>query len=513
MLPQNPYLIVGVLAALYAFHLLRNYLSPGLRSIPGPFAAKLSNLWRMFVVRRGQSHLSLIALHRRYGDNVRIGPRVVSISNMNDVIKVYNVKRGFAKQLNNGKATETLFTTLNEGFHARIKRPVANSYSMTTLTEYEPLVDRTILVLFDELDRRYATSANACPLFEWLQYYAFDVIGELTCSKSFGFLRSGSDVDGIIEQLNQAMDYNAAVGQMPWLDHWMKKNPILSRFSGSTGAVAKFAIDRLRERFSTQPEIGDASDGKGKKTLDFVDRFVRAKETHPETVNDGQVLSYMITNMFAGSDTTAISLRAIMYYTLKYRQVHLKLLAELDGAYAADELSVPATWRQSQQLPYFNAVVQEALRLHPAVGLILERLVPPEGLKLTDGTELPHGTIVGASPWVMHRQQSVFGQDVDAFRPDRWLQSDDETAEAFEKRLKAMNGATFTFGKGHRTCIGKNISLLEIYKMLPSFFLTYDVSLVDPDADWKIKNSWFVRQESVEVIIRRRQLPYKGLLK
>ncbi|KAK7417870.1 hypothetical protein QQX98_004345 [Neonectria punicea] len=477
---EKLYLLLAAVSASVLVYIVKGFFASGVRDVPGPILAKFTNLYRLFDVSKGYNHVSLVNLHDTCGDNVRFGPRVVSVRNPKDVNKIYGLKGGFVKsdfyavhqQLANGKATQTLFTTLDEAFHAKIKRPVANAYSMITLTDYEPLVDRTILALFHQLETRYVNSGRNCPMFEWLQYYAFDVIGEVTCSESFGFLENGCDVGGIIEALNVTMDYNAAVGQIPWLDYWLKKNPLWTWIAQPTGAVAQFAHQQLVARLDETKEkvSGDSIESQKR---DFVDRFFQAKETHPDIVDDRQVFSYMVTNMFAGSDTTAISLRAIVYYTLKHPQVYAKLIAELDGAKAAGQLGMPVTWRQSQGLPYFDAVVKEALRLHPAVGLILERIVPNQGLRLDCGTVLPAGTIVGASPWVMHRDKSVFGQDVETFRPERWLQGVNEDANGYAKRLKAMKGTDFTFGKGHRTCIGKNISLLEIYKMLPSLFLTY----------------------------------------
>lgn len=346
---------------------------------------------------------------------------------------------------------------------------------MTNLTDYEPLVDSSINSLFDELDRRYVSHGVAAPLFEWFQYYAFDVIGELTCSTSFGFMREGRDVGNIIKSLNASMDYNAVIGQMPWLDRLLKKNPVFARLNSSTGPVATFPLDKLRERLVAEEQQKFDRKTGNRSALDFVDKFLRAKELHPGVVDDGQVLSYMMTNMFAGSDTTAISLRAILYYTIRHPQVYSELVVELDDAHALGRLSIPVAWKESQQLPYFMAVVSEALRLHPAVGLILERVVPQGGLELCNGTLLPAGTIVGASPWVLHRDKTIFGDDVDKFRPERWLRAETESEGEFERRLKLMNGATFTFGKGHRTCIGNNVSLLEIYKMLPSFFFKFEV--------------------------------------
>ena len=212
----------------------------------------------------------------------------------------------------------------------------------------------------------------------------------------------------------------------------------------------------------------------GEARKDFLSRFLEAKDRSPNVVNDAQVFSYTVSNMNAGSDTTAISLRAILYYTMKDQRVMRKLRQELRDALDAGKISNPVSWKQSQELPYLDAVIKEALRLHPAVGLLLERIVPEAGLKLPKGPILPSGTIVGANPWIIHRH-SVFGDTANRFIPERWLKGDSEPEKAFDERRQRMVRATLTFGAGPRTCIGKNISLLEIYKLVPSLLLTYDV--------------------------------------
>ncbi|KAK5296666.1 hypothetical protein LTR16_000287 [Cryomyces antarcticus] len=99
--------------------------------------------------------------------------------------------------------------------------------------------------------------------------------------------------------------------------------------------------------------------------------------------------------------------------------------------------------------------------MHPAAGLILERIVPPQGIDIC-GEHIPGGTIVGCNAWVLHRRPEIFGADVDACRPERWI-------DAPPAQLKEMKATMFQFGAGARTCIGKNISLLEVYKLVPSF--------------------------------------------
>lgn len=123
------------------------------------------------------------------------------------------------------------------------------------------------------------------------------------------------------------------------------------------------------------------------------------------------------------------------------------------------------------------AVIRESMRMHPGVGLPLERIVPSSGLKTPNGTTLPSGTIVGMSAWVVHMNKTVFGQDAASFVPERWLQYQDiETEDEFKARLQNMNAVDLTFGGGKRICLGKHVALLQIYKLIPTMFLKYDVS-------------------------------------
>lgn len=176
--------------------------------------------------------------------------------------------------------------------------------------------------------------------------------------------------------------------------------------------------------------------------------------------------------VFAGSETTAISLSAVFYFLVKHPRVYAKLMQELDTAVAdgivESRPDKTVSWPEAQKLTYLDAVVQESFRLHPAPGLILERVVPKQGMQIC-GEFVPGGTIVGCNAWIVQRRPEVFGVDVDTFRPERWI-------EASPDKLKEMKGTMLQFGAGARTCIGKNISLLEIYKLVPSFLRRFEVS-------------------------------------
>jgi Cytochrome P450 len=85
---------------------------------------------------------------------------------------------------------------------------------MSTLVQFEPFVDSTTTEFLYQLEQRFANRADdtgICDFGKWLQYYAFDVIGELTFSKRLGFVEQGKDVGGIIGSLEWFLSYAAVV--------------------------------------------------------------------------------------------------------------------------------------------------------------------------------------------------------------------------------------------------------------------------------------------------------------
>ena len=135
----------------------------------------------------------------------------------------------------------------------------------------------------------------------------------------------------------------------------------------------------------------------------------------------------------------------------------------------------------------------------------MERVVPTSGVEIS-GQQIRGGTIVGCSAWVVHRRPEIFGDDVDDFRPERWLPDLSKDAEVEMARIKEMGRCMLHFGMGNRTCIGKNISLLEIYKLVPSFLRRFEVCLDDPRKEWKVHNAWFVKQSDFFTIFKERAI-------
>lgn len=136
----------------------------------------------------------MIALHEKHGPVVRTGPTTISISDPSYIPKIYGIGQGFHKvsckvfwdiyntdwrkggfynaltQRVNRKPGLNLFTTKNPDHHAVLKKPVANAYAMSTLTEFEPFVDKCIVKFMQRLGEEFAAEKKSCNMADWLQY-------------------------------------------------------------------------------------------------------------------------------------------------------------------------------------------------------------------------------------------------------------------------------------------------------------------------------------------------------
>lgn len=236
--------------------------------------------------------------------------------------------------------------------------------------------------------------------------------------------------------------------------------------------------ERLREMEERRRASGKAEGGDDDRA-DLLAMFLKAqRDDTTGFFDDGKILVMATSIAFAGSDTAAITLSAIFYHLLHNPRTLERLRREVQQATDSGLISDAEviSWADAQKLPYLDAVVKEAFRVHPAISLNLERVTPPEGIHIA-GEFIPGGTVVSCNPWVVQRRPQIFGSDVEAFRPERWLIDESLNLEAERERLREMNAATLYFGAGSRTCLGKHIALLEVYKLVPSLLKRFDVRL------------------------------------
>jgi cytochrome P450 len=379
--------VISIAIGLLAIYITSTFLRDPLSGIPGPLAARFSRLWMVQHSISGDMHTTMIALHKKHGRLVRTAPNEVSISDPTAIKTIYGAGTKFRKSdwysVWQGHRKFDLFGGRDEKVHGQHRRLISSIYSLDQLKKLEPGVDTAVSLFLARLGEVTKEGASV-DMSTWAQLFAFDVIGEVTFSKPFGFLAAGKD-DGSFKAIDDALVSAAWIGQVPWL-YWLHDRlmPMIGNWLGvnnRNGSLRQFAAKECEAR-KERP-----SDRK-----DILSSLFAVKEAKPREFDDNSVLSMASSNIFAGSDTTGISIGAVMYNICKYPRCKSKLLEEIETTIQRESLdrNKNMPFDAGFAMPYLQACIYEALRMHPAVGMSLPRVVPPDGFEV-EGVFLPGG--------------------------------------------------------------------------------------------------------------------------
>lgn len=433
-----------------------------LHAIPGPFLAGISDLWRALYMWQGKLRSKLVELHQTHGTVVRYGVNSVSISDPDAISTIYASRAGFTSAASyntlvgvaNGKEVYSLVAA-PDSLHSALRRSVAGAFTPTAVLDYEKYIDETIPELLYELEER-----KTFDFADMMTFYSMDAASRFAFSETLGCLRAASDVGGMIATVRERFLHWGHWSSLPHLEKQLFRNPIMLKMPRKRSAMAALAGSKLQKRVAEM----NAEKGVAKKD-DLLQRYLDASAAHPQALDTMGIVGMLMSTISGAGDTTATTVGSIFYYLIKYPSTLQKLREEIK---AADIPLIPA-YAQTKDLKYLDAVIKEAMRLMPIINLPLERVVPRGGMTVA-GTFFPEGSTVGVLPSAIHRNKAVYGDDVEAFRPERWT-------EASPQHLKAMEASHMGFSRGKRVCLGQHIAVLQLKKVVPALLMKFDVSL------------------------------------
>ena len=470
-------------------------------------------MWYFRSVWRGQFEKDNLTLHQKHGKIVRLGPGIYSFDDVDAVKTIYGKGTEFDKSdwysAWNAPGFKTLFTEPSVKVHGLLRRKFQHTYSMSSLVTYEGYADHCIELLKQRLEE-LAKGGKAVDMAQWFLCYAADTVAMITYSRRLGFLDVGEDVGNFLKDLHGNLFYNTVAGIYAEIHPLIfNVTSLLSRYGlvreTPRMSIGRFTADLIAEKRAQRASVekadvsGEIMDESAPK--DFLSKFLDSNEEDPSRFTERDINVGLIGNVIAGSDTTGAALAATLYCLLKNPSALAKLREEISSRIRDGELDSPPQFKQAQNMPYLQAVLQEAQRLYPGTALPLQRVVPEGGADIC-GYHFPAGTVVGINSVVLHRNTTIFGEDAATFRPERWLESDKET-------LSYMQRYWMPFGLGSRTCIGKYVSLLEMTKLIPELLRRFDFELADElkgeNAEWEWINYWLTRPASLPVKVSLRQ--------
>lgn len=175
-------------------------------------------------------------------------------------------------------------------------------------------------------------------------------------------------------------------------------------------------------------------------------------------LDQDEVAGEALLQVIAGSDTSAATIRLVLLQLMSSPPSYRKLQAEIDNAIKSGRISSPIKDSEARQLPYLQAVIKEGLRITPPATGIFSKQVPKGG-DVLNGIFVPEGTQIASSSLGLHHSKSIFGEDADLFRPERWIESEGETLA----NMLATSDLIFHYGKYQ--CLGKPVALMELNKI------------------------------------------------
>ncbi|PSN67414.1 n-alkane-inducible cytochrome P450 [Corynespora cassiicola Philippines] len=179
------------------------------------------------------------------------------------------------------------------------------------------------------------------------------------------------------------------------------------------------------------------------------ERYVFIHELAKQTNDKARIRHELMNVLLAGRDTTASLLSNMFFEIAKRPDIYAKLreeVASLDGR--------PPSYEELKNMKFVKWCINESLRLHPVVPgntrLAIRDTILPRGGGPSGASPLfvPAGTLLGYSPWALHRREDFYGPTAHLFDPFRW--------ESLRPGWEYL-----PFNGGPRICLGQQYALTE----------------------------------------------------
>ncbi|CAN6300817.1 unnamed protein product [Urochloa humidicola] len=217
-------------------------------------------------------------------------------------------------------------------------------------------------------------------------------------------------------------------------------------------------VDGIIERRLAENAAGDADKNKHGDFLQVLLDLMSTGKIDRDTVK-----AIVFELFMTGGDTITITTEWAMAELLRNPGTMTKLRAEIAGALgdkeAIEEPDVAG-------LPYLQAVVKEALRLHPVAPLLLPHKAVEDGAEVC-GYAVPRGSTVFVNVWAIMRDPALW-ENPDEFLPERFLD------KAAEVDFKGKDFEFIPFGSGRRQCPGMPLAERVVPHLLASLLHAFE---------------------------------------
>lgn len=335
------------------------------------------------------------------------------------------------------------------GGYWRLLRSISSAhlFAPRRIAAHEPGRQADALGMLLDIQREYQSN-GVVRVRRHLQGAALNNLMGSVFGKRFDMSCSCEEVKKLREMVDEGFQL---LGAFNWADHlpWLRPLDPLRIHARCARLVPRVRIfvrniieeHRCAERNS---ETGDQSD--------FVDVLLSLQGE--DKLDEEDMIAVLWEMILRGTDTTALLTEWTMAELVLNPHAQKKAQAELDAVVgrgrSVKDSDIP-------KLPYLQAVVKEALRMHPPGSLLSWSRLSTEDVNMGDGMCVPAGTTAMVNIWSITHDPSIW-ESPHEFRPERFVVS--EGGEDVDVRGNDLRLAPF--GAGRRVCPGKALGLATV---------------------------------------------------
>ena len=212
------------------------------------------------------------------------------------------------------------------------------------------------------------------------------------------------------------------------------------------------------------------SGGQKEQDKDILSLLLRGGVRDQETL-----VNQMMTMLAAGHDTSGLSLAWACYVLARHQGVQARLRDEIRASslpiWAGDDTE-SGDAQSVHSLEYLQAVANEILRLYPAVPVTRREALEDTTVQ---GYFIPEASHMVASGWITNRIETEWGPQAEEFRPDRWME--------VEENDNTLTHAFSSFSHGPRACIGQGLARAEFLVFLAALTGNFKPELKNPEKE------------------------------
>jgi cytochrome P450 len=330
----------------------------------------------------GQMHNTIRKLHRKYGPVVRVGPDHLALDGSIGWPEVFGY-RGDKKEFE--KVPGYLFEGDTIGLiaapkdvHRRQRRQLSHAFSDGALRDQEVVIGKYVDLLMERFTERSGPE-KSFNVVDWMNFIAFDIISHLTYSESFHCLENNGYHPWVLQFFEgvRGESYRRFLDGYPFASEIFKVLS-LSASMNTNKEHKYYIIEKAIERI----KLGDyAVEG----YPDFMSYMLKKNRDGDFGFAGQEVLTTMPLIIGAGSETTAATLSAFIFYLGTTPRTYKRLTEEIRSSFTLeDEITIKST----QRLEYLHGCLEEALRIYAPVNETPPRRCPGDTIA---GKYVPEG--------------------------------------------------------------------------------------------------------------------------